>query len=410
VKRLRLREYTTEPAVALTREELDGLQTVAPSLSITPTRGSDGCFDLTPSSWIGAVQLPTLAVEIRPKVDLERVFFLMSYALDPRAWRDSLFRFGSDDTLLEAMIPPFTAAVASALRRGVLQGYRVHEDASLTVRGRIRFDEQIKRRYGRVPPIDIRFDEFTEDIEANRLIKSALARLSRLRIRAAETRQTLRRFDHALERVEPVEYDPRVLPEVTYTRLNAHYRTAVELSKLVIRATTLELREGTTQGAAFLVDMNRVFEDFVTVALREELRLSATSFPQGARRHSLWLDAKHRVRLRPDLSWWENGQCVFVGDVKYKRVQVAEIEHPDVYQLLAYTIASGLPGGLLIYAADEAAPVEHQIPLAGKRLRIATLDVRGTPAEIGTRVTSLARHIRQLRHEAIQDLRSAAAA
>ena len=47
---------------------------------------------------------------------------------------------------------PFVAAVTRALPRGVLQGYRSEEDALPTVRGRIRFDEQIKRRYGRFPP------------------------------------------------------------------------------------------------------------------------------------------------------------------------------------------------------------------------------------------------------------------
>ena len=100
--------------------------------------------------------------------------------------------------------------------------------------------------------------------------------------------------------------------------------------------------------------MNRVFEDFVVVALREQLRLSDREFVQGARHRSLWLDRGRRVRLKPDLSWWDAGRCVFVGDVKYKRVQVAEIEHPDIYQLLAYSIATNLPGGMLIYAAGEA--------------------------------------------------------
>jgi 5-methylcytosine-specific restriction enzyme subunit McrC len=353
--------------------------------------------------------LPTASIEIRPKVPLDRVFFLLSYAIDPRAWRRSSFSFAAAPSLLEAMIPPFAIAVSQALRRGVLQGYRIEEDALQTIRGRIRFDEQIKRRYGRIPPVELRFDEFTEDIPANRLIKTALARLSRLRIRNDEARRMLRRFDHALERVRTVEYDSRQLPGITYTRLNAHYRPAVELAKLVISATSLEVGHGTARGAAFLVDMNSVFEDFVVVALREALRVGPTMFPQAARSYPLFLDCGRRVRLRPDISWWDGGACVFVGDVKYKRVQVAEIEHPDVYQLLAYTIATGLPGGLLIYAADEAAPVEHEVPLAGKRLRVTTLDVRGDPDTVLARVTRLAAQIRQLRDEAVRLERAKAA-
>jgi 5-methylcytosine-specific restriction enzyme subunit McrC len=324
----------------------------------------------------------------------------MSYALNPRTWRTTSFAFASAPNVVEAMIPPFVAAVSHALRRGVLQGYRVEEDALPTIRGRIRFAEQTKKRYSRIPPVELQFDEFTEDIPPNQLLKTALARLGRLRIRNDHARRSLRRFDRALERVHAVEFDPRQLPEITYTRLNAHYEPAVVLAKLIIRATSLELAYGRHRAAAFLIDMNRVFEDFVVVALRESLQLGTTAFPQGTARHPLHLDKARRIRLRPDITWWEDGRCRFVGDVKYKRIQVSEIEHPDIYQLLAYTIATDLPGGLLIYAANEAAPAEHLVPLAGKRLHVMTLDVSDQPHAILTRVGRIASEIRRLRHDA----------
>jgi hypothetical protein len=78
---------------------------------------------------------------------------------------------------------------------------------------------------------------------------------------------------------------------------------------------------------------------------------------------------------------------------------VTEIEHADVYQLLAYTIATALPGGLLIYAADEATPVEHEVPLAGKRLQITTLDLRDGPEQILERVRRIATLVRRLRNQ-----------
>src|SRR5207247_1366694 len=140
--------------------------------------------------------------------------------------------------------------------------------------------------------------------------------------------------------------DPRQLPELTHTRLNAHYRPAVEFAKLILRSLSLELAHGRVRAASFLIDMNRVFEDFVVSALREQLRLSNRTFPQNAVGRNLWLDQAQRIRLRPDISWWENGRCLVIGDVKYKPVQAVEIEHPDLYQLLAYTIATDLPGGL----------------------------------------------------------------
>ena len=51
------------------------------------------------------------------------------------------------------------------------------------MRGRIRFDAQVRGRFGLSPPVEVRYDDFTADITANRLVKAAVARLGRMRIR-----------------------------------------------------------------------------------------------------------------------------------------------------------------------------------------------------------------------------------
>src|SRR5690606_19613540 len=232
---LQLTEYQTEPAVPLAPEERDALREVA---QVTPTRGTLDRYDVTPGSTIGVIELPALTVEIRPKLPINRVMFLISYALDPSAWRDTGFDFDEDESLLEALIPGFVFQVRQALRRGVLQGYRVEEEALAGVRGRIRFDDQLRSRFGIAPPVEVRFDDFTEDIEVNRLLKAAIRRLGRLRIRSSKARRSLRSFDQALMRVSDVDYDPRRLPEFDWNRLNAHYRTATELAKLILRSSS----------------------------------------------------------------------------------------------------------------------------------------------------------------------------
>ena len=135
--------------------------------------------------------------------------------------------------------------------------------------------------------------------------------------------------------------------------------------------------------------MNVVFEDFVVAALRNELRPRNRRLVHWARGRSLSLDSSGRVRLEPDLSIWDGNRCVFVGDCKYKRVNVAGIKHPDLYQLLAYAIAADLPAGLVVYAAGEADPIVHEIPLAGKHLHIVSLDLSGSPGQLLMEVRGL---------------------
>jgi len=399
LRQLALTEYSPKQCVPLTLEECDAMRRLNAQIEISPSIGSPGCYDLTPSSWIGSIELPGLAIQIRPKIHISRVLFLLSYAMDPNHWQDSGFNFDEQDLLVEAIIPGFVLQLRRALEPGILQGYRLKEDALATVRGRIRFQDQIDRHFGILPPIEVRYDEFTEDVEENRLIKAALRALERIRIRSAEMWYQLHHFQPILDRVSLVEYEPRNLPTINYTRLNHRYRPVVELSKLILRSVSYDLEYGSATGAAFLVDMNDVFEQFVLVALREALGLSEWEFPSGSANHPLFMDLAQRVSLKPDLSWWEDSKCIFVGDAKYKRISAPGIKHADLYQLLAYTIATELPAGLLIYAAGEGEPAVHEVVNVRKHLEVVSMDLSGNPSEILDDIARIAATVKGLRSQ-----------
>jgi 5-methylcytosine-specific restriction enzyme subunit McrC len=396
-RRLTLTEYCTEVGVALDIGERDSLAALVPELRIAPTRGEEGLYDLTPGPYVGAVSLTDLAVEIRPKLEISRVLFLLSYAMDPSHWHERGFDFEEDRSLYEALIPGFMYQVKRAFERGLLQGYRVEEDALSTVRGRIRFDDQVRYRQGIFPPIEVRFDEFTVDILENRLLKAAILRLRRIPSRSKKMRRLLAAHDQLLADVEDVAFDPRVLPDVSFTRLNDRYRGALQLARLILRNESWDARHGAASASAFLVNMNEVFENFVVAALRESLRVSPLVFPQQAKGRRMRLDIAHHVHLRPDLSWWAGDVCQFVGDVKYKRVNVPGIKHADLYQLLAYAVATDLPGGLLVYAKGEGEPARHVVKHLGRELHVVALDLSCSPSEVLDQIDEVAALIRRLR-------------
>ena len=157
----------------------------------------------------------------------------------------------------------FADAARRAFARGLLHGYRTEEEALLTVRGRIRFADQIRKRFSVPFPVEVRYDEFTEDILANRLVKAATHALGAMRLRDPKTRTLLGRIAATLENVSPVHFAPRSVPEVRFDRLNDHYRDVVGLSRLILQHTTIEAGRGEVRASGFLMNMNRVFEGFV---------------------------------------------------------------------------------------------------------------------------------------------------
>ena len=396
MRRLDLREYEKSEPFRLSIDERETLRKSLPALAIEPAPDSENAYILRPGATIGALEIGDLSVSIRPKLGIERVLFLASYAMGAFKLRDKeRFDFRNKETLVEALVPAFASAARRAFARGLLHGYRTEDEALHVVRGRIRIDEQIRRRFGASIPLEVRYDEFTDDVLMNRLVKAATARLSRMHIRSRQSRTDLGWIDARLDGVALVEFSPNAVPEVSFNRLTGHYRDIVALARLILRHSTIETERGGTRAAGFLMDMNRVFQDFVTLALREELGLSDRTLRSNGVVH---LDEKKSIELKPDISWWDGGHCMFVGDVKYKRVRDRERgPNADLYQLLAYATAFDLPGGLLVYAQGEAEDVAHRVRHADKQLEVAVLDPSGTIDHVLECAKALARRVSALR-------------
>lgn len=407
MREIDLTEYQESAPVALTVDQRDALKEAVSGLSITPAPGESDRYTLKPGSTVGAVEVDDLSVLIRPKIEVKQLISLACYP----DWRDlvqsSDFNFPEQWALPDVIAAMFAAAAEKAFARGLLHGYVEREEALQTVRGRIRFDEQIRRRFGLPLPVEVRYDEFTDDVPENRLVKAANRRLRRAGLRdtarSRETRRRLGRINALLDGVSLCDYPPNAVPEVKFDRLNQHYKRVVELARLILRQDRFEADRGKFRASGFLMDMNKVFQDFVTAALREKLRLSPGEF--GERRVGS-LDEDGEITLRPDLVWREGRRCVFVGDAKYKRIRKdARVPNADLYQMLAYATALGLPGGLLIYAKDDEterdAPLgEYRVLNTGKTLEVVELDLSGDLEDVLRRVGKIAEKVRALRREA----------
>ncbi|MBX3323866.1 MAG: hypothetical protein KF757_12850 [Phycisphaeraceae bacterium] len=393
MRRLTLTEYVTATGLHLNSDEVAMLRRAHPTLRIEPSIGLPGRVDLTPDQHIGVVQLSSVTIEIQPKMPMSSVVFLVSYAADRVKWSPMETAWKDDATLMDLVAAVLCRNIERATRRGLLAGYRSHEESLSAPRGRIRFSEQLSQRLGQAPPIEIEHDLFTTDIVENRILFSALACLRRLPLRSSKIKHEIQRAARLFGGVELCHYQRHTIPEPMITQLNRHYDPALRIARLVLRSASVDCGGGIRRADAFLVDMNAVFEMFLRVALREALGCSLAEFPDKSPR--LRLDAAERIPLKPDLSLISNGTIFWVGDAKYKRLSAAGYQNADVYQMLVYLIATGLQSGMLIYAADAGlTSVTHVIEGAARNVRVRTLDLQRPPRGILREVAAIAGEIR----------------
>ncbi|PJI93557.1 McrC family protein [Luteimicrobium subarcticum] len=361
-----------------------------------------GLMDVSPSGvgmWrlatatnrVGAVRIGDLDVVVRPKATFGSVLFMLGYARDPGFTADEVDGLDADD-VWPAVAETLVRLAERALRQGVLQGYVTREESLAVLRGRMRAADQVARRPGMLLPLEVTFDEYEVDIPENRIVRAALRRMALVprldRPLRARLAHLAGRLDGASDLVPGAP-----LPQWSPSRANSRYQPALRLGEQVLRSVGLSTTAGGASVAAFVVDMAVVFEDFVTVALREAFGV-LSPLGRTVGQFGAWLDERSRVRARPDVVHTVRGVPRLVLDAKYK-LGYSDGSYPtaDVYQLHAYCTALGLLRGYLVYAGSRrvgAAPVEHRVLNTEIDVVQWPLDVSVPPAQLVAQVAELA--------------------
>lgn len=353
-------------------------------------------WTLVSNSRIGIASGPGWELRVSPKLAVPKLFFLIAYALDPNGWKDESADFSREPDLMDAVASGFSWHALRAIEQGVLRGYVHVEEQLTTIRGRLRFGAQIARNASLPFPVELAYDEYTGNILENQILKSAALALLRLPRVPTLARQRLMKLRAVLDDVSAVAR-PREVEVPPLTRLNQRYGPALQLGALILRASSIDAPKGELAANAFVFDMNKVFEDFVTIALRESMER------YGGEIRSQWqghLDSEKRIRIIPDLSWWIGGACMAVADAKYKSLAPASMPNADAYQMLAYCAAIGLPRGFLIYAKDNGAEARtHSVINASCSIEVRALDVEAHPEVLLAQVEVLAAEIARSRTE-----------
>ncbi|NEB73840.1 restriction endonuclease [Streptomyces sp. SID14478] len=375
-------------------------RTVGKILSLKPTPGHrDGTtWDLKAKRTVGAVGLGAgdgaLLLRIAPKTTVDRLLHVLAHAQEKRLrWQPAPVDAAVHRDLFPAIAHTFTRAAERALHAGALSGYRDREDTSMTLRGRLRAADQLRRRPGLALPLEIAYDEHTTDIAENQLLLGAARRLSRVPGIPEHLRTRLRQLDVLLEGVTAPRPGARI-PAWSPNRLNARYVPVLRLADIILRGASFEYDDGrpvTVDG--LLLNMEKVFEDFVANAFGAALERLLGGRAQAQATH--YLDERKKHRMHPDLLHRlpMNGELLptIVVDAKYQD----GIESANLYQMLAYCTRFGLAEGHLVSSGGEEDGTAIRIPVHGGAVTIHrhVLDLSLSPSQLNIRVDELAQTI-----------------
>jgi 5-methylcytosine-specific restriction enzyme subunit McrC len=282
--------------------------------------------------------------------------------------------------VLDFLASRLAALLAERAAAGLHRAYAEQAGAGPFLRGGLDLPAQLRGGDGRKDRLHCRYDEFTADVPCNQVPKATAAQVLESPLLGAPVRAALLQALPAFAGVSLVALGPDVFAGALPDRLAEAYRPLLDLCRLLAEGLAAGRTSGPASTPAFLLDMERVFESYVTRGVRDGY---AESLRDVVRVQPLYAVNRPRagqpdLQLRPDLLVERGGRPVWVLDVKWKALAGAPLVTADVYQVLAYCTALGIRRGILVYPGGRNRVWHYPLARGPIRLEIRTLRVTGS--------------------------------
>jgi 5-methylcytosine-specific restriction enzyme subunit McrC len=339
------------------------------------------------NEYVGVIRVGDITFQVLPKIDNGgsnalpgsilyhhatsfaacNLLYMLSYAFDLDLTAQDLAHLDTGRTTwFEVLTRLFATGLHRQIQAGIAQNYISISETLPVLRGRWDINYQLLHHPFSLNTFDVIYDEFSPNIPINKIFKYVIDQL--IVITEDDQNRTqlldLREWFFSV-RLEP-DIPSTLVDQITFTRLNERFEPAFNLARLFLSGKSAQLTVGRYNTYAFMLDMNNLFEQFLTQFL---IKFQKQILPPSwedvqirpkAKGINYYLaerlpDESRFIRLQPDLLFTQLGSNmpVLIADAKYKRIAMSKsglnISEADLYQMLAYTTRFDCLKVILIY-------------------------------------------------------------
>lgn len=246
----------------------------------------------------------------------------------------------------------FLNELNKTLKEGLLRKYVRKRENCRFVKGKLLIKNQIRQNLIDKSKFFCEFEDLTFDNLENQIVLSALNALISLISYNQKLKRELRKTEAILKDFITLRaVHPSECNRIKMNRINLYYEILLEFSRLILEERYMRnVQTGYSRGFNFIVNMNAVYEDFIT-ELTEQVLIS--NYPEYKLEKQAQFDSlvkEKRIVIKPDIILVDKQQKhPFIIDAKYKR----DAANADYYQVIAYSLALKSKKCCLIYPKSE---------------------------------------------------------
>lgn len=345
--------------------------------------------------YVGVVRIGSLTIEVLPKIDEAN-----SNTGDKKLWQGLLYKMVSKATNLDGKltgfanlkfhannfismyIAYFVKEVAYLNRTGLIKKYHRKEGNLTSLKGRLNFSKQINKNLVHAERFYVNYTTYDRDNFLNQILYKALMACRRINTSpdlSGKIEAEILNFPE----VNNINITDATFKIIKFDRKSVGYKRAISLARFILMKLFPALKSGETDTIAVMYDMNKLYEKYIEVKLRQalgdEYRVTAQD------QIDFWkFNYNNSFRkVKPDLVVYKGEEVVAVLDTKWK---IPEEEHfpsiQDLRQMFVYNQyyfqANQDKRAALVYPNNEATIKKGEYnknSIDGKNFNFGTCDV-----------------------------------
>lgn len=327
-------------------------------------------------------------------IKIQNIYYMLTYvfsSLNEKEYKKMAMEEFEDTLDLLAAI--LSKGMAQLIKRGLGRAYVRNEEILAAPKGKMNLTTSIKMQTLRNKQVVCEFDEFSEDIFLNQLIKSTALLLIRSKEVNIERKKSLKKVLLVFEGVSEIDVQQIAWQKIQYDKNNRHYQMLINICYLIVNRMLINEKTGQYDMQHYEDEMilSSLYERFIRAYYQRHysnLRVSAAKIPWNlsleGEEESLLPDMKTDITLT-------DGEKTLIIDAKFYRKSLQyhaifnkrTFHSGNLYQLFTYVKNrdrehTGNVAGVLLYAkTDEEIVPDNTYMMDKNKMTITNLDLDG---------------------------------
>jgi 5-methylcytosine-specific restriction enzyme subunit McrC len=325
------------------------------------------------------------------EIPIQNIYYLLCYAWDKLEEKDVVNVDVSDSPeILDLFANVLHHGIVHLLKKGFDRDYILHQEDIRGIKGKINFSESLKRNLFEKCQVNCEFDDFSYNILHNRILKTTIKKLIRMKAIDINIRKELAGLNNYFHDIEEISLSNKLFSQVRLHRNNHFYDFLLKICQLIYNNYFINEEKGAKKFRDYFRDnMPSLFESFVRNFYKKEqkqFKVGITYIKWDS--ESLSREAESYLpMMKTDITMVAPDRKIII-DTKYyydifqKNLDKETIRSGNLYQIFSYLKNDEKnceqdtnSEGILLYPTVTLPEYDLNYKISGHKVKIKTINL-----------------------------------